>query len=331
MIMGRSHDHSSVYDLLPLETGCWEINSGKYRSTGWAYDWLESVHINRSVSQQAEREQMLAGLVARLHSQPDLDLTYQSTCQGITTALAIETGFILGYEENSRSYRLAKVLHDGAWHPVQHYPVFPASIIEAVVPKDGTPLVISGFQAREHLQEQGFSPVNLPAVILLTALNHQGNKNGVLGACANDRERIFSPEEIHFAQDFANRAALAITHSHLFAAIKKQDLFMQLVHKITRITLDNANLEEMLAQVAREVVDTLPIEGCYIGLWEQRKKNLTPRAAAGPNKALFLKRAIAPELAHIIEIGAQRRTGSIRSRCPPSCRRRQKSGARLCR
>ena len=244
---------------------------------------------------------MLAGLVARLHSQPDLDLTYQSTCQGITTALAIETGFILGYEENSRSYRLAKVLHDGAWHPVQHYPVFPASIIEAVVPKDGTPLVISGFQAREHLQEQGFSPVNLPAVILLTALNHQGNKNGVLGACANDRERIFSPEEIHFAQDFANRAALAITHSHLFAAIKKQDLFMQLVHKITRITLDNANLEEMLAQVAREVVDTLPIEGCYIGLWEQRKKNLTPRAAAGPNKALFLKRAIAPELAHIIE------------------------------
>ena len=251
--------------------------------------------MDQAVAQQAERAQTFARLAGDLNRQPDLDSIYVTACQGIARALAVDTSFIALFDESSQSYRTVKAYRDGAWLPIQQYPVFSARAPEPAVLKVGAPTIIYDYQVQERLKDQDGPTLTLPAVILLTPLYHKGTHIGVLGAGDHDRERIFLPEETGFVQAFADQVAPAIVHTHLFETTKKQALFRQLAAEITHIALDDVDVKGMLDLLANRFVETLPIEGCYISLWDQRRNVLSPHAAAGPNKEIFLSKSASPE------------------------------------
>ena len=267
--------------------------------------------MRRTVSQSSARAQALNHLAVEINRQIDLDSIYKAASQGFARALGVETAFVAVYDERSQSFRLASVFRDGDWLPVTQYPGFIASAFETYIPKDGLPYVLSASQVREQLAEDAVSSsLNLPAVILLAILDNQRAKIGFIGAGANDHERIFSPDEIYFAQVFASQLTSAITRAHLSAAVKEQALFLQLANAITRITLDNADLEKTLDLLAKQVVDILPVESCSISLWDQRKNVFSPRAAAGPNKSTLMSSAQMSEETSILKSVLQ--TGQAR-------------------
>jgi signal transduction histidine kinase len=251
------------------------------------------------MEQGVQLPEMHAGAMARLASalneRPDLDWIYQTACDGLARVLAVESTFIVLYENAGQSYLPMWLCTHGSSQSCQRFPSFPAPPISQGFLKIGIPVVIHSAAIAKYLHGLDLPSSEIPQVLMLATLYHEGSKLGILGASTPDPNRIFLPHEIMRAQAIADQVAAAIVHARLFLAARKQALYLELTNEITRIALSGGKLKELLDHLACRVVETLFADGCYISLWEPNRKTLAPFSATGPKAVVFMGQPAEPD------------------------------------
>jgi signal transduction histidine kinase len=251
--------------------------------------------MERMYQSLSEHAGAMAYLSSALYNHLDLEWIYKTACEGLARAMAIEPTFIMLYDEPSQTYQLASTFLDGVSHSIQQDQSLTAAVFEQSSLKIGIPVVIRSGEGRSSLQELDFPPVEGPRVLVLASLNHEGTNIGILGASCTDQTRNFLPEEALLVQAIADQVAAAIVHTRLFLTTRKQTLFLKLTNEIALIALSGGNLKEMLDWLAKQVVKALFADGCYISLWDPKRKSLVPYTAWGPNAQDFLLHATKTE------------------------------------
>jgi hypothetical protein len=240
--------------------------------------------MKRAVKLPIKHVEALTQLVSGLNNQPNLDGIYKTACEGLARAISIESTFIFLYTEIERAYRLVWTFQE----PADRLPVFTEPPIEPGRLKTGVPLVLHTADFWPYLEKLDLATAEIPHGVMLAVLYHEGRNIGILGASSNDQTRDFSPQELILMQFITDQVTAAIIHARLFLTTQKQVLYLQLINEITQVALSGGTLQVLLDRLAFRVVELRLADGCYISLWDENRRVLTPFTACGSNEQSFM-------------------------------------------
>lgn len=105
----------------------------------------------------------------------------------------------------------------------------------------------------------------------------------VIGMFAIDRREddAYTPEDIEIAQQFANRAAIAITNARLFEQMKSHLNKLQILRSVDTAITSSLEVEEVLKTVLTQVVNGLQVDIAVIYLYDETLKTLNYTSNVG--------------------------------------------------
>lgn len=105
----------------------------------------------------------------------------------------------------------------------------------------------------------------------------------VIGMFAIDRREddAYTQEDIEIAQQFANRAAIAITNARLFEQMKSNLEKLQILRRVDSAITSSLEVEEVLKTVLTQVVDGLQVDIAVIYLYDEKSKTLNYTSNVG--------------------------------------------------
>lgn len=107
----------------------------------------------------------------------------------------------------------------------------------------------------------------------------------VIGMFTIDRytDEAYTQEDIEIAQQFANRAAIAITNAKLFQQMKSNLEKLQILRQVDAAITSSLEVDEVLKTVLTQVVKGLEVDIAVIYLFEEESKTLTYTSNVGFN------------------------------------------------
>jgi diguanylate cyclase (GGDEF)-like protein len=94
-------------------------------------------------------------------------------------------------------------------------------------------------------------------------------------------EGYYTQEHAERLKALADQAAVAIENARLFAEIQQNTLHFKLLNEITHEALGASDLDEMMHEIAVNLLEMFHSEGVYLTLWNEKNSLTLPKAAAG--------------------------------------------------
>ena len=94
-------------------------------------------------------------------------------------------------------------------------------------------------------------------------------------------ENAYTDEDIEIAQQFANRAAIAITNARLFEQMKSNLEKIQILRRVDSAITSSLEVQDVLKSVLTQVVDGLQVDIAVIYLYDEKSKTLNYTSNVG--------------------------------------------------
>ncbi len=128
-------------------------------------------------------------------------------------------------------------------------------------------------------------------------------------------EGFYNQEHAERLKALADQAAVAIENARLFEEIQQNTLHFKLLNEITHEALGASDLDEMMHEIAVNLLEMFHSEGVYLALWDEKNALTLPKAAAGhmaetypflrfePGETTITSRVLATDRVYIGENG----------------------------
>lgn len=132
-----------------------------------------------------------------------------------------------------------------------------------------------GADARASMERWGEKTcLNVPLVV-------EGQPLGLLVLIETTRERTFGSAEVDLARALGEQAATAIRHAWLYRRGSRQNRRLKALLETSRLLVSSLDVEAVLGELRRKVVDLFGVEGDAVGLLRRRGDAYVPFVRRG--------------------------------------------------
>jgi len=136
----------------------------------------------------------------------------------------------------------------------------------------------------EEVRRMGLEPIQTVGCFCGVPLVLHDRGIGVM-AVHSTQPRVFDEGHLELMRVLASEASIAIDNARLFAEEQKKSRQLALLNDVSRNAITTLNPDEMLANIAGEMEETLTYDHIGIGLLDYTAKDLVVQAEAGRRRA----------------------------------------------
>ena len=165
---------------------------------------------------------------------------------------------------------------------VENARIFVHNSIAGRVVDSGEPLLLNSLADDPRFQGSSVHSVpNISSSICMPMKNEDGVVQGVLCIRRSTVQPIFTEEDLRLFSIFATQAALAINNAQLYARLSHKLQELSTLSALTEAITSTLDLEQVLNQVADNIVDVVHFDRCRIYLLDMETGQFSPRIVRG--------------------------------------------------
>jgi len=164
---------------------------------------------------------------------------------------------------------------------VEHVRTFVGSSIAGRVVETGEPLLLNSLADHPHFKDHYVSQSpNVSSSICMPLKDESGSVFGVLCIRRSDAA-LFNEEDLRLFSIFATQAGLAINNAQLYAKLNHKYQEMSTLAALTETITSTLDIDQVLNQVADNIVEVVHFERCRIYLLDQETNRFSPHIVRG--------------------------------------------------
>ena len=165
---------------------------------------------------------------------------------------------------------------------VENARIFVSNSIAGRVVDSGEPLLLNSLAEDPRFQGSSVHSVpNISSSICMPMKNEDGAVQGVLCIRRSTVQPIFTEEDLRLFSIFATQAGLAINNAQLYARLSHKLQELSTLAALTETITSTLDLEQVLNQVADNIVDVVHFDRCRIYLLDMETGQFSPRIVRG--------------------------------------------------
>ena len=165
---------------------------------------------------------------------------------------------------------------------VENARIFVSNSIAGRVVDSGEPLLLNSLAEDPRFQGSSVHSVpNISSSICMPMKNEDGAVQGVLCIRRSTVQPIFTEEDLRLFSIFATQAGLAINNAQLYARLSHKLQELSTLAALTEAITSTLDLEQVLNQVADNIVDVVHFDRCRIYLLDMETGQFSPRIVRG--------------------------------------------------
>ncbi len=165
---------------------------------------------------------------------------------------------------------------------VENARIFVSNSIAGRVVDSGEPLLLNSLADDPRFQGSSVHSVpNISSSICMPMKNEDGAVQGVLCIRRSMTQPVFTDEDLRLFSIFATQAGLAINNAQLYARLSHKLQELSTLAALTEAITSTLDLEQVLNQVADNIVDVVHFDRCRIYLLDMETGQFSPRIVRG--------------------------------------------------
>jgi len=165
---------------------------------------------------------------------------------------------------------------------VENARIFVGSSIAGRVVETGEPLLLNSLADDPRFQGSGIHSVpDVSSSICMPMKNEDGVVQGVLCIRRRSAAPFFTEEDLRLFSIFATQAGLAINNAQLYARLNHKLQELSTLAALTETITSTLDLDQVLNQVADNIVDVVHFDRCRIYLLDMETGRFSPRIVRG--------------------------------------------------
>lgn len=169
---------------------------------------------------------------------------------------------------------------------VEHTRIFIGSSVAGRVVETGEPLLLNSLAEDPRFLGSGIGSVpDVSSSICMPMKDENGNVQGVLCIRRRAEGPLFTDEDLRLFSIFATQAGLAINNAQLYAKLSHKLQELSTLAALTETITSTLDLDQVLNQVADNIVDVVHFERCRIYLLDVETGRFSPRIVRGYHRA----------------------------------------------
>lgn len=169
---------------------------------------------------------------------------------------------------------------------VENSRIFIGSSVAGRVVETGEPLLLNSLDDDARFLGSGILSVpNVSSSICMPMKDENGTVQGVLCIRRRAEGPLFTEEDLRLFSIFATQAGLAINNAQLYAKLSHKLQQLSTLAALTETITSTLDLDQVLNQVADNIVDVVHFERCRIYLLDVETGRFSPRIVRGYHRA----------------------------------------------
>ncbi len=169
---------------------------------------------------------------------------------------------------------------------VEHTRIFIGSSVAGRVVETGEPLLLNSLADDPRFHGSGIGSVaDVSSSICMPMKDENGTVQGVLCIRRHASGPLFTDEDMRLFSIFATQAGLAINNAQLYAKLSHKLQELSTLAALTETITSTLDLDQVLNQVADNIVDVVHFERCRIYLLDVETGRFSPRIVRGYHRA----------------------------------------------
>ena len=165
---------------------------------------------------------------------------------------------------------------------VENVRVFVGSSIAGRVVETGEPLLLNSLADDPHFKDRQVHQVpDVSSSICMPLKDESGTVFGVLCIRRSHDAALFNHEDLRLFSIFATQAGLAINNAQLYAKLNHKYQELSTLAALTETITSTLNLDQVLNQVADNIVEVVHFDRCRIYLLDQETSRFSPHIVRG--------------------------------------------------
>ncbi len=165
---------------------------------------------------------------------------------------------------------------------VENTRIFVGSSVAGRVVETGEPLLLNSLDDDPRFQGSGIGGVaDVSSSICMPMKDENGVVQGVLCIRRRAAGLLFSDEDLRLFSIFATQAGLAINNAQLYARLNHKLQELSTLAALTETITSTLDLDQVLNQVADNIVDVVHFDRCRIYLLDVETGRFSPRIVRG--------------------------------------------------
>jgi len=165
---------------------------------------------------------------------------------------------------------------------VENSRIFVGSSVAGRVVQTGEPLLLNSLDDDPRFQGSGIGSVaDVSSSICMPMKDENGVVQGVLCIRRRAAGPLFSDEDLRLFSIFATQAGLAINNAQLYARLNHKLQELSTLAALTETITSTLDLDQVLNQVADNIVDVVHFDRCRIYLLDVETGRFSPRIVRG--------------------------------------------------
>ncbi len=170
---------------------------------------------------------------------------------------------------------------------VENARIFIGSSVAGRVVETGVPLLLNSLADDPRFQGSGIGSVaDVSSSICMPMKDENGAVQGVLCIRRRSEGPLFTDEDLRLFSIFATQAGLAINNAQLYAKLSHKLQELSTLAALTETITSTLDLDQVLNQVADNIVDVVHFERCRIYLLDVETGRFAPRIVRGYHHAV---------------------------------------------
>ncbi len=168
---------------------------------------------------------------------------------------------------------------------VENSRIFVGSSIAGRVVETGEPLLLNSLDDDPRFQGSGIGSVaDVSSSICMPMKDENGVVQGVLCIRRRADGPVFTDEDLRLFSIFATQAGLAINNAQLYAKLNHKLQELSTLAALTETITSTLDLDQVLNQVADNIVDVVHFDRCRIYLLDVETGRFSPRIVRGHHR-----------------------------------------------
>ena len=169
---------------------------------------------------------------------------------------------------------------------VENARVFIGSSVAGRVVETGEPLLLNSLADDARFAGSGIGSVaDVSSSICMPMKDENGTVQGVLCIRRRAEGLLFTDEDLRLFSIFATQAGLAINNAQLYAKLSHKLQELSTLAALTETITSTLDLDQVLNQVADNIVDVVHFERCRIYLLDAETGRFSPKIVRGYHRA----------------------------------------------
>ena len=169
---------------------------------------------------------------------------------------------------------------------VENARIFVGSSVAGRVVETGEPLLLNSLDDDPRFQGSGIGGVaDVSSSICMPTKDENGGVQGVLCIRRHASGPLFTDEDLRLFSIFATQAGLAINNAQLYAKLNHKLQELATLAALTETITSTLDLDQVLNQVADNIVDLVHFDRCRIYLMDVETGRFSPRIVRGYHRS----------------------------------------------